>query len=318
MSHTKSMVERAEEYLVHRRSLGFQLEVEGSQLLRFAKYADEIRHRGPLTIDLAVRWARLPKEATPIYWAQRLGVVRRFTRYLAAFEPRTQIPPERMLGRANRRHQPFIYSPGEIRELIQAARRLEPRAGLRPRSYAVMIGLQASAGLRTCESFKLTREDVDLKRGLLLIRETKFHKSRLVPLHPSTTRALTRYVRFRDQYCPVPRSNAFFLTEQGTCLGTSTVYGTFRKLCDQIGLRTAQGARRPRLYDLRHVFACQTLLRWHREGKDVDHWVAALSTYLGHVKVSDTYWYLTGIPELFAVTATKFDRYAHSRIGDRS
>jgi integrase len=318
MSRKKTMVERAEEYLVHRRSLGFQLKVEGGQLLRFAEYADEIRHRGPLTIDLAVRWARLPKDAKHYYWARRLEVVRPFARYMTALDPRTQIPPERMLGPAHRRIQPYIYSPQEIRKLLQAARQLEPRSGLRPRSYAVMIGLQASAGLRTCEAFKLTREDVDLKRGLLAIRETKFHKSRLVPLHPSTTRALRRYIRFRDSYCPIPRSNAFFLTERGTRLGTRTVYWTFQKLCDQIGLRAADGVRRPRLYDLRHGFACRTLLRWHREGKDVDHWVAALSTYLGHVKVSDTYWYLTGIPELFAVTAAKFERYAHSRIGDLS
>jgi integrase len=312
------MVARAEEYLVHRRSLGYQLRIEGGQLLRFAEYADKIRHRGPLTIDLAVRWARLPKNASPLYRARRLEVVRPFARYLAASDPRTEIPPERMLGPAHRWPQPYIYTPQEVRKLIKAARRLEPREGLRPRSFVALIGLQASTGLRTCEAFRLTREDVDLHKGLMTIRETKFKKSRLVPLHPLTSRSLFRYVRFRNRYCPAPRSNAFLLTERGTSLGGSTVYRAFRRLCRQAGLRPRNGTRRPRLYDLRHTFACRTLLRWHCEGKDVNYWLPALSTYLGHEQVSHTYWYLTGIPELFAITAVKYERYAHSRIGDQS
>ena len=316
MRQKKSMEQKVEEYLAHRRSLGFQLKIEGRQLVQFAEYSDDIDHRGPLTIDLAVRWARIPKNVLPLTWARRLEVVRPFARYLAGFECGTEIPPGRMLGPAHRRIQPYIYFPKEISRLLRAARKLNPQGGLRPRSYATLIGLMASAGLRTCEIFKLTRDDVDLERGLLTIRETKFHKSRLAPLHASTTAALRKYVRFRDRYCPLPSSNAFLLSERGTALGEGTVHWTFRRLCDQVKVRAPEGARPPRLYDLRHTFACRTILRWHKEGKDVNHWLTVLSTYLGHVKVSDTYWYLTGIPELFAVTAAKFEHYSQLPIGD--
>ena len=310
MSVPLPMVDLVEEYLDYRRRLGFRLRVEGQMLLDFARYADRTGHRGPLTTELAVCWARLPADTTPLYQARRLEVVRCFARYRAIFDPGTEVPPERFLGSAHRRTAPHIYSEAELASLLAAARRLSSPIGLRPRTYATLIGLLSCAGLRISEALKLTRSDVDWHQGTLTIRETKFHKSRLVPLHPSAIRALLEYARFRDGRHPAPRTDAFFVSDGGTPLAYSTVRTAFRKLCGPLFGPRRPGARAPRIHDLRHTFACRRLLRWYADGTDPDHAVAALATYLGHAKVSDTYWYLTGIPELLALAAARFERFA--------
>ncbi len=309
MRRYKSMLRLAQEYLDYRRKLGFQLKIEGAQTLRFAEYADSVGHRGPITTDLALAWARLPKDSTRLYHARRLEVVRCFAKYLAAFDPRTEVPGNALLGRAHRRIQPHIYSPSEVSRLLGAARGLAPKDGLRPSTYAALIGLMASTGLRTKEALRLPREDVNLQEGVLTIRATKFHKSRLVPLDETVSRALQEYSQLRDAYFPAPRSKAFLLGENGNHLGFTTVYYTFRQLCASCGIRSASRGRTPRLYDLRHTFCTRRLLQWHRQGIDVEQAIPWLSTYVGHVKVTDTYWYLSGIPELFAVTGAKFERY---------
>lgn len=318
MSHRQSMVRRVEEYLAYRRNLGFKLRIEGQQILNFARYVDQIEHNGPLTTDLAIRWACLPKEATRLYHARRLEVVRCFAKYLTVFDPRTQIPDSRLLGRAHRRTQPHIYSPKEIGRLLRAARALRPINGLRPHTYATLVGLMASTGLRTHEALNLSREDVNLDAGILTVRETKFHKSRIVPLDETVTRALGKYARFRDTYMPSPQSNTFLLGEKGTHLSPSMAHWTFRRLCMTCGIQSIRNNRNPRLYDLRHTFCTRRLLEWHKQRVDVDHAILALSTYVGHVKVSDTYWYLSGIPELFAVTGVRFERFTHEIEGEES
>ena len=308
MRRRSSVAALAEEYLSFRRDLGFALKIEGEELLRFARHADGIGHRGPLTTDLAVRWAKLPQEADPLYWARRLDIVRRFAKHRRLFDPATEIPPEGMLGPSYRRPRPYIYSDGEIAALLKAASRLGPAGSLTPGSYFTLFGLIASTGLRLSEAVRLTRKEMDLDAGLLTVTESKFHKSRLVPLHPSTTEALTRYAARRDRYHPVVESQAFFLTARGTPLSASTVRTTFAALRRSLGWHGRDG-RLPRIHDLRHTFAVRRLLRWYEEDTDVDRKIAALSTYLGHVKVSDTYWYLTAVPELMAVTTARFERY---------
>jgi integrase len=312
------MLHLAQEYVEYRRKLGFQIKIEGTQTIRFAEYADSISHKGPLTKELALEWARLPRNCSQLYHARRLEVIRAFAKYLAGFDPRTWVPENGLLGRAHRRTQPHIYSPAEIRRLLCAARRLIPMDGLRPRTFATLIGLMASTGLRTKEALDLGREDMDIREGILTIRETKFYKSRLVPLDETTARALRDYARFRDAYIPIPRSRAFLLGESGDQLRRSGVYYTFRRLCATCGLRSDSRRRKtPRLYDLRHTFCTRRLLEWHRRAFDVEQLIPSLSTYVGHAKVTDTYWYLSGIPELFAVTAGKFERYAHHAQGDQ-
>lgn len=315
MSHSSTMLDRAEEYLAYRRDLGFQLRSEGLLLRLFARYADAEGHQGPLTTELAVRWARLPNASTPLYWARRLEVVRCFARFLAISEPRTEIPAKGLLGSAHRRIAPYIYSEAEIAALLTAARQLRSVNGLRPQTYATLLGLLASAGLRISEALRLTRFDFADGRDLLAINETKFHKSRLVPLHPSTAQALREYAVFRDRVHPCPLAGAFFLTDRGTPLRYTTVRQNFRRLCGRVALANRADGRRPRLHDFRHTFACRRLLRWYEVGADVEHGVAALSTYLGHGKVSDTYWYLTATPELLGQAAARFEPFAAPRQG---
>jgi integrase len=316
MNRPGTMVGLAEEYLAYRRKLGFRLDNAGQLLLDFAAYADRVGHRGPLTTELAVGWARLPQGASAVYWARRLDVVRGFAKYRAVFDPDTEIPPRGLLGPAYRRITPHIYSEAELAALLAAARRLPPSQGLRPQTYATLFGLLACTGLRLSEALRLTRSDVDWPGGLLTIRQTKFRKSRLVPLHPSAVRALHAYAQQRDHVHPLPRTDAFFVTGRGTRLCRPTVEGTFLGLRHELSWSAQGGARAPRIHDLRHTFATRRLLQWYAEGIPIDQALAALATYLGHASVSHTYWYLTGVPELLELATARFERFASPDSGD--
>lgn len=313
----RRMVHLAKDYLAYRRNLGFQLRKKEPLLLQFATYVDRIGHRGPLTTELAVRWARLPAQASPLHWALRLEVVRGFARYLAIFDPDTEIPPPGLLGPAYRRVTPHIYSQEEVSALLAAACRLRPRHGLRPHTYATFFGLLACTGLRGCEARRLTQSDVAWEQNLLTIRATKFRKTRLVPLHPTTTQALRSYAQLRDRFHPLRPSDAFFVTRHGTPLSATVVQGTFEKLRDQLSWSARSGNRAPRIHDLRHTFACRRLLQWYKDGVAVDAIIDALSTYLGHADVTNTYWYLTGVPELLELAVARFEAYASAK-GDHS
>jgi integrase len=305
---------KVEEYLAFRRGLGFRLKVEGGMLRQFARFADDARHHGPLTTELALRWATATTSADRLYGARRLEVVRCFARHLAATEPGTEIPPRGLLGRAHRRNTPHIYTDDEVARLMVAAGQLDSPGGLRSHTYRTLIGLLAAAGLRISEAMHLDRADVDLDQDRLVIRQTKFRKTRLVPVHPTTTSALREYAEVRDRAIPNPTCDRFFVSHRGTRLTISTVDHTFRKVCDRVVISRA--ARRPRLYDLRHTFACRRVETWYDAGIDLAKAVAALSVYLGHGKVTDTYWYLTATPDLLARAAARFEGFAQSVDGE--
>ena len=302
-----------DEYLNARRGLGFGLETQEGFLRDFARHAERIGHRGPVTIELAVQWARSSSRSSkPVQAARRLAIVRQFARYRALIDPATEVPPVGLLGSIPRRRStPHIYTEAEIAALLQQAHCLRPRGGLRPATYVAFFALLASTGLRLSEARRLTTDDADLVDGILTIRETKFRKSRLVPLHPTTTRALRRYAERRDACLAAPRSEYFFRTEKSSRLSLSAAETTFREIRQRLDW-TAQGrTSQPRIHDLRHSFVVHRLLRWHREGADVDRKILALATYLGHAKVADTYWYCTAVPELLATTGQRFERFAH-------
>lgn len=308
---TPHFLELVREYLVVRRGLGFDLDTPGWQLMDFARYADRIGHRGHMTTDLAVQWALSSRSSDPAQAVRRLSAVRWFARYRAAFDSATEIPPTGLLGRLPRRKPPHIYSPAEIAALLQQAHRLLPRRGLRPQTYVALFSLLASTGLRLSEACHLMPRDVDLVSGILTVRESKFRKSRLIPLHPTATHALKRYAVHRDARASAG-SAAFFRTDGAPALTRPAVEKTFSRLRHRLRW-TAQGrARRPRIHDLRHTFAVRRLLHWSEERTDIDRKILALATYLGHAKVSDTYWYLSAIPELMAVTSQRFERFARS------
>lgn len=300
------MMERAQTYLEYRRALGYRLEVSGRQLLHFARWADDLGYRGPVTTALALQWATLPTETPKSYHARRLTVVRCFARYCALFDSTTEIPSQRLLGPAFPRRTPFVYSVAQQQSLLRAARQLAPANGLRPHTYVALFGLLWCIGLRISEALNLRGDDVDWLQGILTVSETKFRKSRLVPLHPSGMRALRRYGKQRDQLQPLAQTNHFFRSDTGAALTYEAVRATFKRLRKL--LPVPAGQRRPRLHDCRHTFACNRLLAWYREGVDVNHAITALATYLGHAQVTDTYWYLTATPELLALAGDRFQQ----------
>lgn len=309
--NTQTMADRVDEYLSYRRALGYQLRIAGQMLHSFARYADSSGHHGPLTTELALRWARLPEQAARVYQARRLEVVRTLARYLAPREPGTEVPSRGLLGPAHARRPAFIYSEADVVALLNATRALGPAGSLRPRTFAALIGLLACSGLRISEALVLQDGDADLDAGVLTVRHTKFRKSRLVPLHASAVGSLRDYAKARDCRHPGLRTTAFFLSDAGRPLRYGTVRHTFHQLLRQAMPGIAPpGRSRPRLYDLRHTFACRRLLAWYRDGTDIHRAIDQLSTYLGHAKVTDTYWYLEGIPELFALAGQRFEQFA--------
>ena len=310
---TPSLHEQIIDYLAMRRGLGFQDTDAGWWLEDFARYAEQVGHRGSVTTDLAVRWALMTRTGDPVQAARRLAAVQAFARHRAVFDPDTEIAPVGLLGSTVRpRTQPHIYTDIEIADLLEQARLLLPRTGLRPLTYVAVFSLLASTGLRLSEVCRLEPDDVDLSEGVLTVQESKYRKSRLVPLHPTATVALSTYAAERDRRVGDGRSGGFFRTDRAEMLKPNTVEVTFARLRERLGWTADGRARRPRIHDLRHSFAVRRLLSWHAEGVDLDRKVLALSTYLGHARPSDTYWYLTAVPELMAVTSQRFEGFAAS------
>ena len=305
---TEIFFRQVEEYLALRRGLGARLVSQGTLLLHFGRFLDRMEQGGPITTELVLRWAQAHRSSDPDQTARRLGAVRGFLRHRAGIDPATEVPPPQLLGSGIRRKPPHIYARAEVEALLQACTRLWPRHGLRPHTYRTLFCLLFATGLRISEALQLDDADVDLAAGVLTVRNGKFGKARLVPLHPTAVPPLRRYVVLRDR--AVTASPAFFRTEYHARLSYTAVRMTFGQLRKRLGW-TAQGrARRPRLHDMRHTFAVSCLVRWYREGIHPDQKMAHLATYLGHVEVTDTYWYLSAVPELSALAAERFERFA--------
>jgi integrase len=312
MNPGDTMLSKVNEYLKKQRRAGFALSIPGQQLLGFARFADRSGYRGPLTVNLASRWALANRRGLALTAARRIELLRSFARYCQLFDPKTEIPPIRLFGPGHRRLTPHIYTMQEIRALVAASAHLYPANGLRPVTCAMIFGLLCATGLRISEATALQRQDVDLQRGILHIRNTKFGKSRLVPLHPSTTRALRRYVCRRDQNASSPATAAFFTFDHGQPARARNLQYAFRCLRFQLGWRSRGGHPAPRIHDLRHSFVCRCLQRWYKENADIDRNILALSTYIGHAKITDTYWYVTATPELMAIAARRLTPPASS------
>jgi len=308
MTNESTMGTLVEDYVARRRSLGFALRIEAGQLRSFARFADASGHSGPLTMDLITRWATDPGRRVRRFPGRRLDVIRPFARDRAGVDPANEIPSVNLLGPARRRGVRHIYTDAQLIALVAEAHKLGPAGGLRPATYATLFGLLAACGLRVSEALRLTRADVDLEHAVLTVRMTKFRKSRLVPLHATTTDALRAYAQHRGQVVPRRAAETFFVTKAGAALPYTTVQQVFKRLRVALGWDGADP--RPRIHDLRHTFACRRLGAWYAAGVDAAVRVAALATYLGHAHISDTYWYLTGSPELLALAAQRFELFA--------
>jgi integrase/recombinase XerD len=294
------------EYLSVRRALGFKLYATGISLEQFIHFV-EAECATIITQDLALRWATQPKQASPSHWARRLGMVRQFAHYCHALDARTEIPPAELIPARYKRKPPYLYSDEEVRRLIQAAGQLVSTQGLRAATYRTFFALLAVTGMRVSEPLALNRDDVDLNQGALMIRDSKFGKSRWLPIHSTTQCALQRYIEQRDELFPTVLTKSFFISEQGIRLTKWSVRYTFVKISHQIGLRGPQDHYGPRLHDLRHRFAIRTLLHWYRSGMDVERHLPELAAYLGHAHVNDTYWYLSATPELMALVVQRWE-----------
>ena len=294
-----------EEYLTVRRVLGFKLQVTGRLLHNFVRFA-ESEGAAFITTELALRWATQPK-CQPAQWANRLGVLRCFARYRSAADARTEIPAEGLLPHRRRRKMPYLYRDEEVAQLLLTAKQLASPMGLRAATYSTLFGLVSATGMRISEPLALDRQDVDLTMGIITVRQTKFGKSRLVPVHSSTQEVLNHYANLRDRIFPQPKTQSFLVSERGTRLKYGSARWTFVKLSHQIGLRGPGDHRGPRLHDLRHRFVIQTLLQLYRAGADVERHMPALTTYLGHGHVADTYWYLSATPELLRLITARLE-----------
>jgi len=311
MNKSVTMQTHAENYLAERRRLGYGLCATGYALRSFARYVDGLELEGPLTIEVMAAWARRVKTNgdNRTTWARRLKKLCPFARWLQQFDPRTEVPDTTVFGGVGQRLSPHIYTEQEIVDLLATARRLDP--DLRGATYEALFGLLAATGLRVSEAVHLMDADVGMKSGLLTVRKTKFAKSRQVPLHASTVEALRRYRGLRDLQISVTEKTPFFVSTRGRrrgyALNLRQVRRVFRNLREQLGWVNRGAHAAPRIHDLRHSFIVHRVLLWHTQGVDIDQAMLSLSTYVGHAMVTNTYWYLTGVPELMALAAGQFE-----------
>lgn len=298
------------DYLQLRRSLGFKLQDAGLVLPHFVSFVEA--HRDDhITTRRALEWAQLPASVLPTEWARRLGCVRGFARYRVATDSRTEIPAAGLLPRRSTRARPYLYTDAEVDGLLAAALRLPTTwhsTPLRPWVFHCLLGLLAATGLRYSEALTLHVADLDVDHAVLTIRGAKLGKTRLVPLHASTVQVLTDYLRRREALFGRGVSPFLFVNCRGKKLDQAQVHRTFYELSRAIGLRGATASHGPRLHDFRHRFAVRVLTQWYEAGEDAARQLPVLSTYLGHVCVQDTYWYLSAWPELMTQAMLRLER----------
>jgi integrase len=307
---------RVERYLEERRRLGFDLRCPAYCLRSLARHVRHCGHRGPLTMEVMAEWARQTNRSRvdSRTWARRLKSLRPFTRWLQQFEPSTEVPDSTIFGRPSGRLAPHIYTEREITDLLAAARRLEPEPGLHSKVFETLFALIACTGMRVSEAMGLRNSDVDLQHGLLTIRRTKFAKSRHVPIHLSAVSALGQYRWTRDLAGASQAEEAPFFVDArarryGDPLDRRHVERVFESLREELRWINRGTHHAPRIHDLRHTFVVRRILLWQQQGVDVDQAMLALSTYVGHAKVTNTYWYLQAVPELMAIAAQRFEAY---------
>lgn len=305
-----------EDYLSQRRQLGYQLTIDGRQLLNFARYAEQRNTELPLTVSLARDWACKAPSGSPIAMARRVSLLRPFSQYLNLIDPSTRILPTRLMGPTHRRLPPFIYSQKDISELMSVCDSLFSMSGLRPHTMRTLIGLLTATGLRPGEAVRLKQQDVNLTKQQLLINNSKGWKCRIVPISDCSTAALDAYQHYRNRLVAYRLTDAFFITDKGKALDIRAADYAFTLLRTQINLTHHNNGRAPRLYDLRHTFVCNRLLAWYEANEEVDSLMPQLAQYVGHKNVSDTYWYIQSVPALMSKAANRFESHEWNIGGD--
>lgn len=287
------------DYLQVRRALGYKLDQAARFLIQYCRYLD---HSGQtcVTTENILAWATAPNGA-PVWHGARLAAVRSFTRWAHAFDPGIQVPAPGLLPFRKPRAVPFIYSSEQVQALLERADRLpSPMAAA---TYRTLIGLLAATGLRVSEAINLNRADLDA--GVLTIADTKFGKTRLVPLHPSVQDVLADYAQTRNRLAGPVTTDALLVSTAGTRLLYKNVHQRFHRLVADAGITPKSARCRPRIHDLRHTFAVTTMIDAYRDGGNPAEILPVLATYLGHVSPGSTYWYLEAVPELLGQAARR-------------
>lgn len=295
--------EQVANYLRLRRSLGYKLVEHERFLNQFLDYLEKIQ-ASTITAENAVAWAKLPAGVNPRWHGVRLSAVRGFALWAQAFDPGIQVPPSGLLPMRTVRATPYLYSDEQIRALMNAAARLTP--AMRSATFQALIGLLTVTGMRAGEAIRADVADFDLDTGCLTVKGTKFGKTRLVPVHTTVIDEFRGYLEVRSATA-LPGTTALFISVAGTRLTYDNAHRVFKKLTVQAGITPRSSACRPRMHDLRHSFAVNTLLDAYRTGGDVGELLPLLSTYLGHTEPANTYWYLHAAPELLALAADRLD-----------
>lgn len=299
-----ALADTAADYLALRRRLGHDLADAHRLLPRFVAYLDDIG-ASTVSIAAALAWSTAPEvDPASSVWPRRMTVARGFARHMAGIDPSTEIPPVGLIPMRQRWSAPFLFTGADVEQLMAAALSTI-RWRLPAATHATLIGLLAVTGMRVGEALKLDDADIDRVEGVLVVRESKFGKTRLVPVASSTLDALAAYTATRDRLVE-RRVPALFVSVRGNRTIYACVQETFRRLCDTTGVG-AGAPRKPYIHGLRHSFAVNTLIGWHRDGENVDARLPALSSYLGHRDPRSTYWYLSAAPELLALAARRIE-----------
>jgi len=301
-------------YLSLREALGFHIRAEKLLLPEFVAFVKAQEIPGPIRTQMALEWAcQASAHRGPSGAARRLSIARRFLLYLQATAPDTEVPASGLLP-TPRRPKPYLFTPAQLTALCEAAQASRPRGSLRPFTLSTLLGLLASTGLRVGEAIRLQVDHVKLHLDppQLHILETKFHKSRIVPLHPSTAERLRHYCAQRAHGHYDGLSDAFFVSDQGDHLRYLALHNWFVRLCQRLAIEPTAGGRRPCLMSFRHTFAVTCMQRWYQQGRDVQALLPHLSVYLGHIHPQESYWYLTAVPELLSAAAQRFQVYAQA------
>lgn len=308
--------QQVEEYILYKRSLGYLIKIESAELRRFAVYTISIGHNSSLSSTIAIQWASLKPTYSRWYMSRRLETIRTFAKYICVFDSKAQIPPKGMFGKCHGKTTPYIYTKKEICILMKFALKLYSQDGLRCITISTAIGLLWVTGMRPSEVCNLMDNDIDLEKGLITVRETKFAKSRMLPLHKTTILNLNKYISNRNKLKNDFSNQHFFLTTRSQKLKLCSLEYAFKVIRINLLLDTKVWSRRPpRLYDIRHSFASNTILKWLKNDVNVNNKIIYLSTYLGHVKVADTYWYLNGTQELLQYVTRNFEKYFYGNGG---
>jgi len=305
MLDSNRITRQIEEYITYKHSLGYMIKIESQELRHFAKYTRVIEYDGPITSELAVQWASLDNNFSRKYMARRLETLHTFSVYISAFDAEAQIPQNGVFGKAHMRTNPYIYTDDEVLSLMRCASDLHSPDGIRANTVSSAIGLMYATGIRVSELTSLKIADVQLEEGYIFINNSKFKKDRIVPLHPTVIVKLSEYRSLIESKVGARNDDDYFyVTSYGHRFNSRAFEYAFKLIRPLV---FSEATKRPRLYDLRHTFACNTIKRWHETGEDVNRKLHLLSTYMGHVKPEDTYWYLSATPELLAIAARKFE-----------